>query len=612
VAVSIRKPGERKAKGYAWGLPTGNNCTLQQAKAALSEVWYDDRWDLLGQFMKFDVDVAVKHMGMKMPEWDRIHDTAYLLALNEPHEELGLKPSAERLLGLVPEERDVVVDWLKDNRPNIRESRESGKQKEKWEAYISEVPGQIVIPYMNGDVDRTVALYSYLYPIIDDRGMLDAYNRECRLMPILLENEQQGIHVDVPLLEHDALLYTNALDAADNWLRKKLRSLDLNFDSNEEVADALERCNMVNPGDWKYTKPSKAHPGGQRSVSKENLTPDMIRDPKVSSMFAYRNKVTTCLKTFMLPWLRQAVRTGGTVHTDWSQVRNTDRGSGATTFRMSSSPNFQNIPTSLEGRDGLNMGLLKKIISWLPDLPAMRKYFIPDKGGMWGKADYSQQELRLLDHFADGSIGYKQNPKLDVHEIVTNAVHAAGLFTDTPFKELRNAVKRHVVFKKIYGGGEPAICNGLGCTRPVAAKIIAAMVDALPGYKKVDDACKAAGSAGECIVTWGGRQYFVEPARFVAAFGRVADFSYKLTNYLIQGSAADVTKEAIIRYHEHPKREARFLLSVHDELDVSAPAKRVKQELTILKACMESIEIDPPMVAEPAFGPRWSELQEVR
>jgi DNA polymerase I-like protein with 3'-5' exonuclease and polymerase domains len=587
-----------------WGLPSGNNCTFEQARKALSEVWSDSRWSLLGQNLKFDSDVAVKHMGVKMPAWDRMHDTMYLTFLHEPHALLGLKPSAERLLGWAPEERDAVEDWLKKN-------YKDKPKGDKWAAWTCKAPGGIVGPYQNGDTDRTIALFKHLLPIIDERGMLPAYNRERELMPILLANEQQGVRVDVELLRHDVNLYTKALTAADEWLRKRLRTRDLNFDSNEEVADALEKCKLVDPGDWVYTKPTANFPGGQRSVSKENLTPDMIRDPKVASMFTYRNKITTCLKTFMLPWLRQAEQTGGTIHTDWSQVRNTDRKSGAATGRMSSSPNLQNVSTDLEGRDGLDMSLVRLCVPGLPNLPLVRKYLLPDAEHVWGKADYSQQELRLLDFFAEGSLGYAKNPKLDIHSIVTEAVRAEGLFTDISFKDARNLMKRHVVFKKIYGGGVPAICGGLGCTKQVAERIIATMMRAVPGYEDVDKEVKAQARRGEPILTWGRRWYFKEEDRYDPDYHRMMDMSYKMTNYLIQGSAADVTKEAIIRYHNHPKRQARFLLSVHDELNISSPAKRIKQELAILRECMESIEIDPPMVAEPMCGPRWSELEAV-
>lgn len=592
VGVSILKPGERAPRYYAWGHPTNNNCTFAEGCQRLKEVWYGAE-PLLFQYGKFDVEVAVERMGVKMPTWDRIHDTLFLLFLHEPHEELDLKTSAHRLLSMAPEERDAVVDWLKDAVRARLFKPEPGVQ---LKAYISEAPGDLVGKYANGDTLRTRRLFEFLYPIISREGMLPAYERNRKLMPILLRNEREGVRTDLPLLTADIGAYTKCLETADHWLRKRLRTPDLNVSSNDEFADALEKCRLVDDDAWVIT------PGGKRSVSKVNLTPAMINDKQVGHVYGYRNKLSTCLGTFMRPWERVASRTGGTIHTDWSQTRNTDRKAGAATGRMSSSPNFQNIPTSFEGKDGL---VHPKFIRSLLPLPLMRKYLVPDSPKhLWGKCDYSQQELRLLDHFTNGSLGYNKNPKLDVHTIVTQACVDAGL------RFSRNDIKRHVVFKKIYGGGEPAICDGLGCDRGTAKKIINAMLKVLPGYAELDKDIKKRGKDGECVVTWGGRLYYAEPPRYVEKFGRMADFSYKLTNYLIQGSAADVTTEAIIRYDAHPKREARFLLSVHDELDISAPAKRIKQELAILAECMESIEVSVPMRVDPAFGPRWSELQE--
>jgi DNA polymerase I-like protein with 3'-5' exonuclease and polymerase domains len=85
-------------------------------------------------------------------------------------------------------------------------------------------------------------------------------------------------------------------------------------------------------------------------------------------------------------------------------------------------------------------------------------------------------------------------------------------------------------------------------------------------------------------------------------------FDYKLMNYLIQGSAGDCTKEALIRYDEHPKREARMLVSVHDEINSSMAKKRFKLEMELLREVMQSIQFDLPMLSEGKFGNDWGHL----
>ena len=84
-------------------------------------------------------------------------------------------------------------------------------------------------------------------------------------------------------------------------------------------------------------------------------------------------------------------------------------------------------------------------------------------------------------------------------------------------------------------------------------------------------------------------------------------FEYKLLNYLIQGSAADCTKEAIIRY-DAVRQESRFLVTVHDEINISAPAKAIKKEMALLREAMQSVEFDVPMLSDGKTGPRWSSL----
>jgi DNA polymerase-1 len=611
VSVSIQTPRDKKPRWYAWGHPTENNCSKSDAARVLKAAWSE--YPLLFQNAKFDYDVATTHLDMKPLSWDKLHDTLYLLFLQDPYAQLSLKPSAERLLGMPPEERDAVVDWLKKNLPFTRQRQPNG-QYEKWEAYIAYAPGALVGMYACGDVTRTIKLFNKLYPEIVDRGMLDAYNVERETMPIMLANEREGIRVDHPLLIKEVAEYTKALETADVWLRKSLKSPNLNLNSDEEVAEAFAQNGWVDDDQWTITK------GGKRSVSKKNLRPEMVNNKRGQQVFGYRNKLTTVLAT-MTTMEKQAALTSAksrlkipTIHTHWNQVKG-DKG-GAGTGRLSSTPNFQNISKDMEaGGDGfVHPSFLKS----LPHLPLMRKFFLPDKGGMWIHRDYSQQELRILAHFEDGALlaAYNENYRavqageipesqtLDVHGIVDAVLKSFGL--DFPRGKVKN-----VVFQKVYGGGLDAICAVLGCDRATAKKVIEALMVALPGYAELERDVKAEGRAGRAITTWGGREYFVRPAGYSERFKRFMTYEYMLLNYLIQGSAADCTKRALINYHNHPKRQARFLVGVHDELNASSPKARVFIEMKTLQECMADVDFALPMLSGGKVGINWASLKKV-
>lgn len=126
VGFSIMAPGDRRSRYYAWGHPAGNNCTMQAARAVLLDAWKSNH-ELLFHNAKFDVDVAQTHLGMPALMWERCHDTLYLLFLYDPHAtSLSLKPAAERLLGMPPEERDAVADLGQAEQP-ISQFLEGGR-----------------------------------------------------------------------------------------------------------------------------------------------------------------------------------------------------------------------------------------------------------------------------------------------------------------------------------------------------------------------------------------------------------------------------------------------------------------------------------------------------
>ena len=588
VGFSILKPGQKKSKYYAWGHPCENNCTFDEARRALLEVWEGDV-PLLFHNGKFDVDVAETHMKMSPIRWERVHDTLFLLFLHDPHAiSLSLKPAAERLLGVAPEERDAVKDWVLAHIP------EAKKKPSTWGAYICKAPGKLVGTYADGDVTRTKALFDLLFVDIAMRGMLPAYDRERRLMKILLANEREGVCADLGAMQADHTIYTKALETADKWLRKRLNEPDLNIDSDADLAKALDREGIVT--DWVLTKT------GKKSTAKGNMTPDRFNDPKVAAMLGFRGRLTTCVGTFLEPWIRMAETGDGRIFTNWNQVRQShgnDGFAGARTGRMSCNPNFMNIPKKFD--ESANGYQHPRFLKSLPPLPLMRRYITADPGEVFLHRDYSQQELRILAHFEDGDLlrRYNENPRMDVHDLVQKLIKEI-----TGHEYGRKPVKI-INFGKVYGMGVGKLAIAIESTVEDAKRLSDAHKKALPGVKDLEKGIKDFSKAGNPIVTWGGRQYYCEEPRMIQ--GRMCTFEYKLLNYLVQGSAADCTKEAIIRYDE-AKQHGRFLVTVHDEINVSASKKYAKSEMAILREAMESIEFGLPMLSDGESGSNWADL----
>ena len=590
VSVSIQRIGERKPTFYAWGHPTGNNCDEATPRAIVTDIVRSGEM-MLFQNANFDVDVMQTFWDVGPIGWERVHDTLFLLFLYDPHSHtLSLKPMAEKILGEPPEERDVVKDWVLAHKASLEKIHGKFTPKE-WGAFISEAPGQLVGPYANGDVRRTLNLFKFLYPAIVEDDMLGAYDRERELRPIMLENERRGVRLDMSALNRGIEIYTGAQEKADQWLRKTLKTPGLNLDSDADVAAALKRTGVVTS--FKLT------PTGRDSISKKNLTPDMFNNPKVASVLGYRNRLSTTLGTFLRNWSEWGSH-DGRLHPGWNQVRNSESGGGgARTGRMSCSPSLMNIPTDwMEKGDGyIHPGFLG-----IPDLPMVRNYILPEKGHLFGGRDYNQQELRILGHFEDGALmqAYQENPELDTHQFVKGEIE--GLLG----REVPRKIVQEINFGTIYGQGVPSLAEKLGQEVGVIKQIKTAQLIALPGLAKLNDGIKRDAKHGYPIRTWGGRLYYKEAPILIK--GRMVDFGYKLLNYLIQGSAADCTKQSIINYHAIKSPDAEFLCSVHDENNISAPKAKIKKELLVLRDAMADVKFDVQMLSEPYFGPSWGEV----
>jgi DNA polymerase I len=587
VGVSIQMPGERKPHYYSWGHPFNNNCSKADAVRALKLTWKCSA-PLLFHHAKFDIDVAQTHMGMGSLDWQRVHDTLYLLFLNNPHaRSFQLKPNADELLDMPPVEQEAVRQWLVDRKIVRRNDK-------KWGAHIAEAPGDLVGQYAAGDCLRTLGLFKRLYPVIDKLGLCEAYDRERELMPILLENERQGMRVDQGQLRHDVKMYNKAMENVETWLRRRLKSKDLNFNQDEDVAEVLNKQKIVT--EWELTET------GQRSTSKKNLKASAFSDKRVFKALGYRNRLLTCLSTFMNPWLKMAEKSDGLIFTNWNQVRQNnfrDATKGTRTGRLSSNPNFQNIPKDWYDKDD-DYEHPKHLT--LPELPNVRGYVLPDKGGKFIHRDYNQQELRIAAHFENGALlqAYLKDPKVDVHNLVRDTIY------EVAEKMLERRAVKVMNFGILYGRGVPAIADALQVSYVEAKELKKAHAKGLPDLVELAKDLKDMGKAGEPVRTWGKRMYFSEPPREID--NQMKRFDYKLLNYLVQGSAADCTKQAIINYHKL-KKNGRFLVTVHDETNISAPEKAVSSEMKLLREAMESVKFDLPMLSDGKTGSTWGNLK---
>lgn len=601
VGVSIKYPG-KKSRYYGWGHPTKNNSTFADAQEALKKA-YEHKDGLLFQNAKFDVDVADVHMGLPVPTWDRIHDTLFLLFLDDPHQkELGLKPSSERLLGLPPEEQDAVGEWLIENQPIEGVKISKAKSSEHYFGrYIALAPGDIVGKYANGDVDRTEQLFNLLWPKTLERQMIEAYDRERELMPILLEMERNGLPVDLKRLRSDVELYNGWRHKIDMWIIKTLKAdPEINLDSGEQLVKAMVLCGKADPDLIPKT------PTGKYQTNKAALLLG-VTDKVLLAMLKYRTQLNTCMNTFMTPWLRVAEKSNGKIFTTWNQTKSTESGGpvGTRTGRLSSTPNFQNVPKIFKpifDHEQPKSKLPKCPLKDMPGLPLVRGYIISSKGSVLCGRDFSSQELRVLAHFEDGEMKdrYNQEPATDLHQ------YAADLITSTTGVVVSRSDAKTIAFSILYGSGLGKLAEGVGCSVDEAKQLRNAYLGTFGGIKNMQKDMKSRAGEKLPIRTWGGREYYCEEPRFIE--GRMRTFDYKLLNVLIQGSSADQTKAAMIRFY-NSKTPGKLLLTVHDEIIVEAPTKQAKAVMAALRTAMNEAELDVPMISDGEMGTIWTEMK---
>ena len=286
----------------------------------------------------------------------------------------------------------------------------------------------------------------------------------------------------------------------------------------------------------------------------------------------------------------------GRIHAEINQLRS--EGGGTVTGRFSmNNPNLQQIPARNK-----DLG------------PRIRSLFIPEEGCKWGVFDYSQQEPRLVVHYAalqnlygvGDVLDAYQDGDVDFHQIVADMA------------EIPREQAKTINLGLFYGMGKNKLQAELGINKERAESLFKQYHSRVPFVKQLmDNVMQRAQGRGRIRTLLGRvcRFHLWEPNQFgihkplphdaaLAEHGpgiRRA-YTYKALNRLIQGSAADMTKKAMIELH---KQGITPHIQVHDELDISVDNNADK-----IKDIMESaVELEVPNKVDYEYGTNWGTIK---
>lgn len=326
------------------------------------------------------------------------------------------------------------------------------------------------------------------------------------------------------------------------------------------------------------------------SVSSEALEPYREKDPLVRALLEYAdlNKLMT---TYVVPYLGgDVIRTVGgkskveykesllindRIHCDFIQH-------GAETGRFSSrNPNLQNVPAphTVHGKE-------------------IRNLFYAPPGYKLVVADYSQIEPRIIASMSRDPIMIKNY--LDGGDIYTTVGDTMGVD--------RKAGKV-LVLAMAYGVGPDKIARQIGCTITDAKDLLGRFASKFPSVNTYRVRVIAATRAKKYVTTLMGRKRYL-PEIASSDFGLRAGAERQAFNTRIQGSAADIMKLAMIRAHAMIPKEAKLLLTVHDELVTLTPEHLQDETEAAIREAMEGINVlDVPLIADVKIVQRWGEAK---
>jgi len=520
----------------------------------------------------------IKRMGFTVN--GRIIDTMLVASLlDENRFSYSLNALAYEHLGKTKSEKALV-----------EAAREFGvdPKAEMWK-----MPAMYVGPYAEVDAVLTLELWNYFSTMLGKEDLWNIANIELDLLPCLVDMTMRGVRIDVNRVERtkDMLL------KREKEVMKEIKRIT---GSSVEIWAAQSLSKAFDKLDITYPKTEKGAPSFTKQFLNEHAHP-------VSKLIVEARNLNKTSGTFINTIIKHC-RADGRIHSHINQIRSDDGGTVSGRISMSN-PNLQQIPA----RD--------------PELgPMIRSLFLPEEGEQWAAIDYSQQEPRILVHYAhvygktrgiplEGAAefveAYNTDPATDFHTMVAE-------MTNIPRKQAKT-----INLALMYGMGVNKMAESLDITVEEAKKLVKQYHNRVPFVKGlmtgVMNRLNENSSAG-ALRSLGGRKCrfdMWEPDTFamnkalpyreaVSTYGATTRlkraYTYKALNRLIQASAADMTKKAMVALYKEGKLP---LVQIHDEIAMSV--KNVDEANEIAKIMENVLPLEVPSKCDVEMGPSWGE-----
>jgi len=512
---------------------------------------------------KFDMTVLQRH---GMPIEPPIYDTmvASWLGDNAQSARHGLK--------------DLAKEKLNIQMTEIKELIGSGKNQ----LTMDQVPVAKVTPYAAADVDMTLRLVEFVdKPLAENKQLRHIFQTlELPLIYVLKDMELAGIKLDTDALRQMSAQFGHRLVALEREIQEAAGQ-SFNVNSTQQLSDVLfDKLGLPTEG-LKKTK------SGHYSTA-AGVLESLQGQHKIIDSILEQRQLAKLQSTYVdaLPALVNPQT--GRVHTNYNQI-------GISTGRLSSNnPNLQNIPIRTEqGRE-------------------IRRAFVAEPGHKLIAADYSQVELRIVAHIAEdpGLLEAFAHDE-DIHTATAAAV--LGIPQEKVDKYQRRIAKT-VNFGLVYGQSAFGLAQSTGMSRDEARDFINTYFEKYPGIKRyIDETKKMALEQGYVATLLGRRRDFSNLAHLKGPQRGAAE--REAINMPIQGTAADIMKQAMITLHaqlQRQKLQSRLLLQVHDEVVLEAPDSEVEKAVTLTRESLaNAFKLRVPLKVDVEVGQNWLEMEKV-